>query len=333
MERRIVATATRIGHAMRRRMTNPGYLRSVVSPDPVRLYGIGNERHRSASFRTLELFRQGLATRTPVRRILPSYLVALNHLDEEFVDFAGPRVFCTYEPPMFMTDETKRLLGTAEVAAHWYRGDDPDPARRMVYPVLRGLDPAEIAGRLAPTVAAIRPHLCSIVARYARNDAPESLLDERLAVVEAFGGNIDIFGHPGRDGTNRWTAYDRYRGPVDDKIATLRSYTFTVAYENADVAGYVTEKMLDALRAGSIPLYRGGGGLAADLVPPDCYVDCNGLRPGEVVEIAQTMSHDEVMQRREAAVRFFSSSAALRFTAAHWRAEVAARLAPASGTR
>lgn len=44
---------------------------------------------------------------------------------------------------------------------------------------------------------------------------------------------------------------------VPDKIDFLRDYCFTVAYENEASPGYCTEKITDAFRARSIPIYWG----------------------------------------------------------------------------
>ena len=47
-----------------------------------------------------------------------------------------------------------------------------------------------------------------------------------------------------------------YRGMVKDKLATLQIYKFSICYENArDIPGYITEKILDSMAAGCIPVY------------------------------------------------------------------------------
>ena len=44
---------------------------------------------------------------------------------------------------------------------------------------------------------------------------------------------------------------------VDDKMSFLRSYKFTIAFENASYPGYTTEKIVEPMLAGSIPIYWG----------------------------------------------------------------------------
>lgn len=44
---------------------------------------------------------------------------------------------------------------------------------------------------------------------------------------------------------------------ISDKIAYLEKYKFCICPENVDAIGYVSEKLIDALKAGCIPIYVG----------------------------------------------------------------------------
>lgn len=46
-------------------------------------------------------------------------------------------------------------------------------------------------------------------------------------------------------------------GPVGDKLAFVGRYKFNIAFENSSFPGYTTEKLLDALRANTVPIYWG----------------------------------------------------------------------------
>lgn len=46
-----------------------------------------------------------------------------------------------------------------------------------------------------------------------------------------------------------------------DKIAFLRQYKFNICFENSYTNGYITEKIIDAKKAHTIPIYWGGGDL------------------------------------------------------------------------
>ena len=49
--------------------------------------------------------------------------------------------------------------------------------------------------------------------------------------------------------------YDNYLGKVEDKIATLSGYKYSLVVENSNE--YLSEKLVDVLLAGTFPLYVG----------------------------------------------------------------------------
>lgn len=67
----------------------------------------------------------------------------------------------------------------------------------------------------------------------------------------------------------RWCS-DWYQG----KIRFLKDYKFTIAFENTLMDGYTTEKLIQPLRAGSIPIYYGNP-KAAEEFCQDAFIDCN----------------------------------------------------------
>ena len=46
-------------------------------------------------------------------------------------------------------------------------------------------------------------------------------------------------------------------GPVKDKIKFLSSYRFSIAMENSEGDGYISEKIIDSFISGAIPIYYG----------------------------------------------------------------------------
>lgn len=46
-------------------------------------------------------------------------------------------------------------------------------------------------------------------------------------------------------------------GPVKDKLQFIHDYKFTLAFENSAVNGYTTEKIMEPMTVGSIPIYYG----------------------------------------------------------------------------
>lgn len=54
---------------------------------------------------------------------------------------------------------------------------------------------------------------------------------------------------------------------VDDKLAFVRKYKFTLAFENSATPGYTTEKLLEPMLANSIPIYWGNPDVANEFNP------------------------------------------------------------------
>jgi len=61
---------------------------------------------------------------------------------------------------------------------------------------------------------------------------------------------------------------------VRDKATFLSGYKFTIAFENSSHPGYVTEKIVDPLLAGSVPLYWGSEKVAEEF-NPGCFINAH----------------------------------------------------------
>ena len=72
---------------------------------------------------------------------------------------------------------------------------------------------------------------------------------------------------------------------VGNKLEFMRSYKFSVAFENSYGVGYTTEKILDALISNCIPIYWGNPAISGDF-NEEAIIDCNRYR-----------SWDEVLDR------------------------------------
>ena len=59
---------------------------------------------------------------------------------------------------------------------------------------------------------------------------------------------------------------------VDDKRKVLPKYKFTIAYENCITPGYISEKILEAMFSGCVPIYLGDPHVERR-VPRNCFVD------------------------------------------------------------
>lgn len=250
-------------------------------------------------------------------------LLAQSFVTDEFLEFGGAKLFFTKEPPPYRPDETNRRLGDPRLEPYLFRYDDPDPDRRMHFPVIKG-DFKPIIAWLEAHCQRSRARLCCILNRYDLHDHMP-LLAQRIRFVRAFVPHIDIYGNSPAKHAPGWTEFPAYKGWVKDKLATVRNYTFILCFENSDYDGYITEKAIEAMMGGAIPLYWGGGCYLTDTLPPDAYIDCRDQQPEAVLDRIQTMPMDEIIAYRRAAIAFLQSGAAHRFTRGDWTRRVLAR--------
>lgn len=111
--------------------------------------------------------------------------------------------------------------------------------------------------------------------------------------------------------------FPSYRGELSDKGDLLRRARFSYCYENnRDISSYVTEKMLDSLVHGCVPVYWGADNVA-DLVPPACYIDRRHFRStAEVHQHLRSIDDTRYLGYQQAIRDFLSGPAARRFSSA-----------------
>jgi hypothetical protein len=208
------------------------------------------------------------------------------------------------EPPSQVT--ARRQPGIVLVAANKYwkeRGvggwRDPGGTLRLLRRALRR--------RLSPTFRACRP---------------AQLHDERLAIIERLAqqGLLDVWGS-GWDSLENLPSQWRERisrsglrrhGPCPQKSAVLVGFEYALACENAACAGYVTEKIFDAMHAGCIPIYRGAPDIQRH-VPAEAFIDGRGLAEADDPDawLRERVEH-RADAMRAAARAFLASPAGLR---------------------
>ena len=77
-------------------------------------------------------------------------------------------------------------------------------------------------------------------------------------LIHLYGKNWDNFFQYPRISFFHYLAVKRnYRGIAGKKINLISKYKFTLCIENTSISGYVTEKIIDCLVAGTVPVYRG----------------------------------------------------------------------------
>jgi hypothetical protein len=105
-----------------------------------------------------------------------------------------------------------------------------------------------------------------------------------------------------------------YRGPAPSKPETLAAYTFAICFENMTLSGWVTEKIFDCLRAGTVPIYLGAPDID-DWVPQDCFIDMRRFSSyDELRDHLHALTPREVDAYREAGREYFGSDLYRPFT-------------------
>ena len=142
------------------------------------------------------------------------------------------------------------------------------------------------------------------------------LHDTRLDLLQVLGAHdmIEVFGRGWNDTGNMPPCqaaklagiHSAFKGACDDKHELLSRYKFTIAFENTAYPGYVTEKVIDAMVASSVPLYLGAPDIV-EQVPAEAFVDARAF--GSVDRLAEYM---EQMTGTEATAIIDAGQAFLR---------------------
>ncbi len=82
-------------------------------------------------------------------------------------------------------------------------------------------------------------------------------------------------------------------GPAT-KLDVISKYKFTIAFENACVEDYVTEKLYEPLIAGSVPIYLGAPNVEDFLPGDECYININSYSsPRALADHLLTLDQDD----------------------------------------
>ena len=150
--------------------------------------------------------------------------------------------------------------------------------------------PASLSQLLAPRRMDARPGFCNFI--YSKDMSFRAEVFARLGArrhVDSLGGVLNNVG-----------------GRVRSKHEALATYRFTLAFENIRAYGYVTEKMLQPLAAGSIPIYWGAPEAAQDF-NPEAFIDATQFRSVEALcDHVLALSQDEAALRRIAEAPIFA---------------------------
>jgi alpha(1,3/1,4) fucosyltransferase len=159
--------------------------------------------------------------------------------------------------------------------------------------------------------------LCTLVASDLTSAYENELYSQRREAIRYFEREHEEgFEFYGR----RWdpSQYKSYKGPTEDKIATIKNYRFSICYENTHGSkGYVTEKIFDCFAAGTVPIYWGASNVE-EFIPLDCFIDRRDFSSMQQLHLfMKSMSKQTYEGYLDRIKGFLESDAAKKFTSTH----------------
>lgn len=126
--------------------------------------------------------------------------------------------------------------------------------------------------------------------------------DKETALFDLYGSGWEYGKHP------------TYRGKVRDKADVYHQYRFALAFENMkNIKGYITEKILDCLTTGIVPIYFGAEDIG-NYIPEECFILYEGFdRLPELVQKLKDMPEKVYNQYLKAARDFLASDGIRKF--------------------
>lgn len=115
--------------------------------------------------------------------------------------------------------------------------------------------------------------------------------------------------------------FDTYCGLVDDKVDIYHQYRFAVSFENiTGISGYISEKIFDCLRAGTVPIYWGANNIE-EYIPKDIFIDYRDFSgPQDLHNHISSISEEEYKEHLAVAKDFLDSND--RFKPSEFSSEV-----------
>ena len=187
----------------------------------------------------------------------------------------------------------------------------------------------------------IKKGLFTMIASHKYNDHPLELYSERIKAIKWFEINhpeeFDLYGigwdrvffrgklHNLNPLLNKlykkmkflpkFNLFPSYKGPLKSKRDILKKYRYSISYENASIPGYISEKIIDCLLAGSVPIYLGAPDIQ-NFIPLSCFIDKRSFKSyNELYNYAKNMSTKEYNNYLENIYNFINSDNIKLFSA------------------
>lgn len=150
------------------------------------------------------------------------------------------------------------------------------------------------------------------------------LHDARIDLLQSLGlrGEVDVYGRGWNDLSNLPKAQlsklqglnSIFKGECDNKHEILSQYRFTIAYENTAYSGFITEKIVDAMVARTVPIYLGAPDISTQ-IPPTAFIDARKFSsPEKLVEHLDSMTSSDAQEIINAGQSYLKSLEGIRHT-------------------
>lgn len=198
-----------------------------------------------------------------VKGVIPKY---------EYQIWVGWRLECDENYPLLKEPVIRELF---EVWMTYYTDAD------IILPYYD----ASFATELLLPPAPKEENVCMFISSGFNNSKRQEYLSELMKYL-----SIDSYGNWRR---NKQLSEDNgYRS----KMELLKSYRFTIAFENAVGKDYVTEKFYEPLLSGSVPIYLGAPNINDFSPSPSAFINvCDYPDPKDLADVIQRYCEDEQM--------------------------------------
>jgi hypothetical protein len=114
-------------------------------------------------------------------------------------------------------------------------------------------------------------------------------------------------------------AFPSYRGEVKEKGGILQRSKYSYCYENSrDLSNYITEKIMDSLVSGCVPIYWGADNVL-DYIPEACFIDRRKFKDTAAVhEFLLSISEEEFDNYQSSIWQFLQSDTAKKFSSEYF---------------
>ena len=102
--------------------------------------------------------------------------------------------------------------------------------------------------------------------------------------------------------------YNNNVGKIKNKILFLRKYKFSIAMENTEGDGYLSEKILDSFLSGTIPIYYGDY-MLDEFINPKSYILIRGEKDtNKKIEFIKKIDNDDNLYNQILKEKIFTNS-------------------------